>query len=140
MVKHLVSSAACGADILALEVCEELGIETTIVLPFVTQEFRRISVTDRGGNWGSRFDQLIESNRAHGALIELGLPTDTTDAFEQANIEIVLRASQISAAEHLAVIVWEGAKKGTSDATKDVKDRAVSKGFRVVEINTLLDT
>jgi len=37
---HLVSSGACGADLLALEAAEELGINKTMVLPFDTDTFR----------------------------------------------------------------------------------------------------
>ena len=38
---RLVCSAACGADLLALEAAGELGIPTTVVLPFERQRFPR---------------------------------------------------------------------------------------------------
>src|SRR5664279_2133900 len=49
----LVSSAACGADIVALEVAVELGLRLVIVLPFERHRFRATSVTDRGEAWGA---------------------------------------------------------------------------------------
>jgi hypothetical protein len=52
-------SAACGADILCLEVARGLGCETHVVLPFPAVEFRRTSVDYAGGNWGERFERVL---------------------------------------------------------------------------------
>ncbi len=52
-------SAACGVDILCLELARELGAETHIVLPFPVAEFRKVSVDFAGGDWGERFDRAI---------------------------------------------------------------------------------
>jgi hypothetical protein len=43
----LVCSAACGADLIALEEAERLGLRRRIVLPFSPRQFRETSVTDR---------------------------------------------------------------------------------------------
>ncbi len=43
-VSTLVCSAACGADLLALEVAGDLGLRRRIVLPFERDRFREISV------------------------------------------------------------------------------------------------
>jgi hypothetical protein len=53
-------SAACGADILCLEAVREIGGETHVVLPFPAEEFRRTSVGIAAGDWGARFDRLLE--------------------------------------------------------------------------------
>jgi hypothetical protein len=45
----LVCSAACGADLVALEEAERLGLRRRIVLPFPPERFRKTSVTDRPG-------------------------------------------------------------------------------------------
>src|SRR5438552_4042532 len=52
----LVCSAACGADLLALEAAAALNIPARIVLPFEPGRFRTSSVVDRPGDWGPRFD------------------------------------------------------------------------------------
>jgi len=52
-------SAACGADIICLEVVREVGGETHVVLPFPPAEFRSASVDFALGDWGSRFDQVL---------------------------------------------------------------------------------
>jgi hypothetical protein len=53
-------SAACGADILCLEAVREIGGEIHVVLPFPAEEFRRTSVEITAGDWGARFDRLLE--------------------------------------------------------------------------------
>src|SRR5689334_16384562 len=64
----LVCSAACGADLVALEEAERLGIRRRIVLPFPPERFRETSVVDRPGDWGSAFDRLVAAARAAGDL------------------------------------------------------------------------
>ena len=53
-------SAACGADILCMEIVHELGGEIHVVLPFPPNEFRTASVDVAPGDWGARFDRLLE--------------------------------------------------------------------------------
>jgi hypothetical protein len=52
-------SAACGADILCLEIARELGCETHIILPFPAADFRQASVDFAGADWGERFERAI---------------------------------------------------------------------------------
>ncbi len=52
-------SAACGADLLCLELVREHGGETHIVLPFPAADFRRESVGFAGGSWGARLDAAL---------------------------------------------------------------------------------
>ena len=52
-------SAACGADILCLELARELGIETHVVLPFPPAEFCPVSVDFAPGDWRARFDRVL---------------------------------------------------------------------------------
>ena len=57
-----VSSAACGADLLALEVAGGLHIKRYVLLPSSVEAFRKGSVTDRPGDWGPLYDQVINSS------------------------------------------------------------------------------
>src|SRR3954454_21697157 len=52
-------SAACGANLIALEEAERLALRRRIVLPFSPERFRETSVVDRPGDWGPVFDRLI---------------------------------------------------------------------------------
>ena len=55
----MVSSAACGADLVALMVAGRRGIRRRLVLPFGREKFRETSVTDRPGDWGPMYDQVL---------------------------------------------------------------------------------
>lgn len=67
----LVCSAACGADLVALEAAKSLGMRCRIVLPFDPARFRQTSVTDRPGDWGPTYDRLVETARREGDLVVL---------------------------------------------------------------------
>ena len=49
----LVSSAACGADLIALDEAGALGIRRRVILPFDRRRFRETSVIDRPGRLGT---------------------------------------------------------------------------------------
>lgn len=54
------ASAACGGDILFLECMSELGAETSVVLPYNRDEFRRESVElVPHSDWPARFEQAL---------------------------------------------------------------------------------
>ena len=53
--------AGCGADILCLELVQELGGQIHVVLPFPPGEFRRTRVDTAPGDWGARFDRLLDT-------------------------------------------------------------------------------
>lgn len=128
-IERLVCSAACGADILALEVAEKLAIPATLVLPFASRIFREISVTDRPGDWGERFDRLVAAARDHGDLVELGLDAGDENAFAAANDRIIQEASTSGTYRRLAFVVWEGRSRGQDDSTADFLSKALSCGF-----------
>jgi len=61
----LVCSAACGADLVALEQAKHLGLRRRVVLPFAPERFRETSVVDRPGNWGSLYDRYWSGKERH---------------------------------------------------------------------------
>ena len=128
-VEHLICSAACGADILALEAAKKLAIPATIVLPFVPDIFRNISVTDRPGNWGERYDLLVKVAHDRDALIELGFDADDENAFSKTNSRIIHLAINSRFRRKLAFVVWEGKSRGGDDSTADFLNNALSQGF-----------
>lgn len=136
-ISRLVCAAACGADILALEACVTLDIPATIVLPFSVALFREISVTDRPGTWGPRFDKVIAHARSRSDLVELGYKEDDEEAFLGANREIVARVEQSTASEKFAIVVWNGTARGEDDATADLAEHAKAAGLIVIEVPTM---
>ncbi|MGA9576731.1 MAG: tetratricopeptide repeat-containing protein, partial [Terrimicrobiaceae bacterium] len=54
-----MGGAASGTDLLFHEVCDELGIPTTVVLPIPREDYCRQSVADSGPHWVERFNRLL---------------------------------------------------------------------------------
>ena len=137
----LVASAACGADLIALEAAAERDIPSRIVLPFEPARFRTTSVVDRPGPefWGKLYDDMIARAQARGGLIVLTPSEDGGGAYMAANDAIVATAGAAAPAgtRRVAVIAWEGAPRGDGDATKQFADVAERNGFTVLAISTM---
>ncbi len=144
MVKHeidtLVCSAACGANLLALDVAGELGICRCIVLPFPREQFRVESVIDRGDEWGGLFDTILDAAEANGDIIVLGYIPENETAYLETNhviLELAVSRGAEVAQPVEAVLVWDGMSRGDDDVTKAFQEEARARGLAVVEISTL---
>jgi hypothetical protein len=131
----LVSSAACGADLLALEEAGLLGLRRKVVLPFSQEKFRLTSVIDRPGNWGSLYDKAIEEIEAKGDLIVLECGLEGA-AYVKTNHTIIEKA--IALGNDLeypvsAVRVWEGKSRGAEDLTDEFGLYAKKRGIPLIE-------
>ena len=148
----LVCSAACGADLVALEAAGALGLRRRVVLPFDPATFRETSVTDRPGDWGPRYDGVIEAVTRAGDLVVLEGAGEGGAAYAAANERILdeaLRLAGVAAApgreatgpvppeRALAVIVWDGRSRGEDDATAGIAASARQRGLAVEEILTV---
>jgi hypothetical protein len=139
---ELVCSAACGADLIALQEAQRLGLRCRIVLPFNADRFRETSVVDRPGDWGPSFDQLIADARTRNGLLVLdGSDDDGEVAYAAANEVITCEAKQLAQAHSprrlVAVVVWEGAARTGSDATKGFQDMTAKAGFEQRTLMTI---
>jgi hypothetical protein len=139
----LVCSAACGADLIALEEAERLGLRRRIVLPFPAKRFRETSVTDRPGEWGPLFDRLIASAEAAGDLVVLDVEGNDDAAYAAANQAIISEAGTIARATSdgtpfrlVAVIVWEGSAREGTDASGGLLTLAKQAGFEERSVPT----
>ena len=139
-VKHLFCSAACGADIIAIEVASKLGIPCTIVIPFPRNIFKKTSVLDRPGAWGDRFDDLIDAAQKKNKLIQLGFAPNDAKAFSKTNSWILNSALNSKFPNKLAFVVWEGKPRGNDDFTAEFFDNAHFKGFKMKSILTIRKT
>ena len=123
----LVSSAACGADLLAQKAARKLRIERHIILPFEREKFRKTSVTDRPDDWGKLFDEVCNEGERKGNLIVLeGFEDDEEKAYSAVTKEILKRAKKLQSKDEkvLAVAVWEGEAKDESDETASFIEQA----------------
>src|SRR5499427_8111887 len=141
----LVCSAACGADLIALETAQKMGLPTRIILPFSAARFRETSVVDRPRPkfWGSMFDRVTSAARAHGDLIELDA-AEADDAYSMTNVVIIREAKKLARAKDqerslrlIALVVWEGASRGPDDNTNKFVQLAQESGFRIEQVLTL---
>ena len=151
-VKTLTCSAACGADLIALQVAQKLGIHYRIILPFVSERFRVTSVMDRPctqeWNWGILFDQVVDIAQEKGELVVVETDEDRQTAYQSVNQAILneaLQQGRIQAAtvplqeihQVQAVIAWDGHARGPGDLTLHFAQEARSRGLVVKEILTL---
>ena len=139
-VTELVSSAACGADLLALAAAKKLKIRQRIILPFERERFRETSVTDRPGYWGKLFDEICYEVERQGNLIVLENYKDEKKAYSAVTTEILNLAESLKEnsgnEEILAVAVWEGKAKDEKDETAAFIKKAKARNIEVEEILT----
>ena len=142
-VHTLVCSAACGADLLALDVAGQLGIRRRVVLPSDPDRFRTTSVVDRkdiSRDWGGIYDRARKEVERQGDLVVLLLEGDRHAAYLAANTMILQQASHLAKKARqpvLAVVVWNGASRGTEDVTAAFLEEARRQQLPVEEIFTL---
>ncbi len=135
----LVSSAACGADLLALLEAGDLGLRRRIVLPFHRDRFRRTSVIDRPGDWGFIFDEVVNEVEAGGDLLVIQ-PSSDDKAYVEANHAIVNEALSLGEKRQVPVVaalVWEGKSGGEDDLTEEFGAYALRMGLPIVNVLTL---
>jgi hypothetical protein len=140
-VQTIISSAAAGADLLALRAARDVGVRKRIVvLPFSLDEFRGLSVMDRGEEWTSLFDKIVADIKVNGKLVVLHGSGDRDAAYREVNHEILRRAR--SAAKRagpgapLAIAAWDGKRRASGDFTAEFLEEANREGFKCVEVIT----
>jgi len=143
----VVTSGACGTDLIALEVAGALGLGRKMILPFGRDEFRETSVTDRPGDWGGRYDALCAELAAAGDLEEYDFHPPNELTYAQTNIKIIERAVEIGSDEAMAMgwrlpnamalLVWEGTSRGPDDMTAHFGAIAQQRGLAVEHVLTM---
>jgi class 3 adenylate cyclase len=130
-------SAACGADILGMEIVHELGGEVHVVLPFPPSEFRTASVDVAPGDWGARFERLLEvastvtiasDHRASGSVA----------TFEYVNLLMTglgqLRAELLDTTL-LGLAVWDPEAGGAPGGSASVVEAWERRGIAVDKVH-----
>lgn len=116
------ASAARGGDILFHELARELGLRTTIVLPFAAQDFEQTSIGGvPGSDWVDRFWTLWEET-PEPDRIDLRLPR-SNEAYGLCNAKIVELA--VARGPFHLIALWDG-KSGRTGGTADLVSRARS--------------
>ena len=135
----VVSSAACGADLLASTEAGHRGLRRRIILPFNREKFRETSVTDRPGDWGALYDRVLDEVEKKGDLLVIAAGSED-EAYAKTNHAIVdeaLSIGQIVGEGVAAIVVWDGKSRGQGDLTEEFGAYAKSKGIRIIEVRTI---
>jgi hypothetical protein len=135
----VVSSAACGADLLALQEATALSIRRRVVLPFDRKRFLETSVLDRPGDWHF-YDRLIDELTSTNDLILLPATADDELAYREANRSILDEARALGRSlceEVRAVLVWDGKSRGSGDLTEAFGVAAKQQGLKTLEVLTV---
>jgi class 3 adenylate cyclase/tetratricopeptide (TPR) repeat protein len=117
------ASAACGADILFIEVMIERGGEINVVLPFREEDFIKTSVGFAGKHWEDRFHRALEKATSVKYLTEEGyFGNDDLFAFAGTIIQglSILRAESMNTLPTLLAL-WDRKERerhlgGTADS------------------------
>jgi hypothetical protein len=135
----LVCSAACGADLLALDIAGLLGWRRRVILPFEPKRFRDTSVTDRPGDWGRLYDRILDEVTSAGDLVVNPAPAGA-NVYSSTNEYILTETGSVAAGcgeVQVAVVVWDGKISGPDDATNGFAVAAGERGITVLEVSTL---
>jgi hypothetical protein len=135
----LVCSAACGADLLALEAAKRQHMKRRVVLPFSREVFRRTSVVDRPGDWGARYDRALNQVEEEDDLIVLGFQEYDSGAYVATNSGILDDAASLArdlGLGILAVVVWDESR-GPGDITEQFLNEVTRRHIDFASVSTL---
>jgi hypothetical protein len=136
-VAFLICSAACGADLLALDVAIEAGVDCRVILPFDMEHFRQTSVIDRPGDWQKLFDPIVAALERNGGLVVLDGDPNVDSSYRRANEVIIEEALAASDTPPRAILVWEGRPRDEGDVTAQFQKLAAAAGMPERTIPTL---
>jgi class 3 adenylate cyclase len=115
------SSAACGSDILFLELMQERKAETNVVLPFELDDFFKISVDFAGVQWRERAQSVLQHCTRRVQATE-GKYLGDDLLFDYANHVIMgkalLRSSMLET-EAVLLAVWDPGSGAATGGTSD---------------------
>jgi hypothetical protein len=131
----IVSAAACGADLLLLDVAGEIRIPRYVLLPLDPEEFRVSSVTDRPGNWGELYTKVLRTSK-----VEVLKSPEGQEGYLETNLKLLDRAETLAKQEHTtvkALVVWNRESRGADDVTAHFLEQAKLPKMPIIEISTL---
>jgi len=131
----IVSSAACGADLLVLESGLGDDVPCHILLPSSPDEFRRSSVADRPGDWGTIYDAVLKDSEVEVLTLPSG-----DEGYLEVNRKLLDKAQVLAAAGNApvsALVIWNMESRGVDDVTAHFLNEARRRNIPVTEISTL---
>jgi hypothetical protein len=142
--KGLVSGlagAASGTDLLFHEVCAELGVNTTVVLPIPKSAYSRQSVADGGPDWVESFNRLLNVNPPVVLSDDTDLPVWAASirdygVFQRGNTFMMESALLRENADVTLLALWNGKAGDGPGGTADMVKLAESEGAKACVKNS----
>ena len=133
------AAGASGGDILFHEVCAELGIPTTLLLPLPEDEFAAESVADAGSEWIERFLTLTKRLEVRHLT---GLPdwmagNDSYTIWQRGNRWILHTAMSLAEADITLIVLWDGKGGDGPGGTENMVELAKSRHVKTVQLPAL---
>lgn len=123
-----------------MEAAARLRMRGRVVLPFSREAFRRTSVVDRPGDWGARYDRVLDRAEKENDLVVLAGTEGDSEAYVAANSRILDEAASVAAKLGLsvvAVVVWDQRSRGPSDTIEHFLKESDRRHLEVLPILTL---
>jgi hypothetical protein len=109
-----------------------------MILPFAPDIFRDSSVTDRPGDWGPLFDDLLTELTARGDVVTLAEDPGRDAAYAAVNRVMLAEAGRIAGASTpLVLLIWDGVSRGNGDLTADLGIKARERSWPIAEVSTV---
>jgi tetratricopeptide (TPR) repeat protein len=137
-----VSGGANGGDILFLEACEELGIQTKMLLALPENQFIEASVDNEDKSWLRRFHAQLEKHRNAPVLAESPeLPKWLQlkrgyDVWQRNNLWLLSEALCLAPRNLTVIALWDGDLGDGPGGTEHMVGLAKERGARVIRLDT----
>jgi hypothetical protein len=131
-----VAGGACGGDILFHELCEELGIETRLMLALPQDKFSAESVQHGGGDWVERYNRLCKRVPPRILAQDKELPiwlrskTDY-DIWQRDSLWMYFSALALDSPALTLIALWDGGPADGPGGTKHLFELVKSHGHKV---------
>jgi hypothetical protein len=137
-----IAGGANGGDILFLEVCEDLGIKTEMLLALPNNQFIEASVDNDDKSWLHRFHAQLERHPAWPVLTDsLELPKWLQfkrgyDIWQRNNLWLLSEALCLAPKNLTVIGLWDGEPGDGPGGTEDMVSMAKDRGARFVRLDT----
>jgi len=137
-----IAGGANGGDILFLEVCEELGIPSEMLLTLPADQFIKASVENADPSWVARFDHQLSIHPNTPILAESEeLPhwlafKKGYDIWQRNNLWLLSQALSHPAQQRMLIALWDGATGDGPGGTEHMTTLAKVHGAECVLLKT----
>jgi hypothetical protein len=138
-----ISGGANGGDILFLEVCEELGVATEMMLALPQEQYIDLSVVGEDSGWLERFHTQMERHPDPPILARaLALPPwlqfkSGYDIWRRDNAWLLSAALSHSPKRLILIALWDGKAGDATGGTEHMVNMAKRWGAHIVHLDTV---